>query len=315
MSAEAAQPVAAMSQDAIARHSRSFNLASRLLDPKTATAVATLYAWCRHADDAIDDSPPAEQPARLRELRTSLALAYGSSLPRAEQWQRFQRLVAEYRVPIAYPQALLDGMEMDVARQRYRTTDELDGYCYRVAGVVGVMLCHVFGVRRASALRSAAHLGMAMQLTNICRDVMEDWQRGRLYIPDDLLTACGAGDLREKLDEPLPPSARAALALAMQRLLARADVWYASADSALTALPFRAQLATRAARLIYARIGHELARRQHDVFAGRAVVPGLTKLFLVVKAVFASLVALPATLGFQAAELPPSIRYPEDVLP
>ncbi len=308
-------PQVAAARRVMAQHSKSFTVASRLLDPKTAGAVAVLYAWCRRADDAVDTSPPGEQAERLLELRTEIE-TLSAGQPQADAMLgQLQRVFREYRVPAAYPRTLLDGMEMDVNGQRYATFAELFSYCYRVAGVVGVMLCHVFGVRRPAALRNAAQLGMAMQLTNIARDVLEDWERGRLYIPDELLERCGAPDLRRALGSALPRSARAPLALALRHLLRQADEWYRSADAGLTALPFRAQLATRAARLVYSRIGRQIAARDYDVFAGRALVSGWAKAGLVIRALLASLAAVPWTLRFRAAPLCALLRYPDDVLP
>ncbi|HEY3592530.1 MAG TPA: squalene/phytoene synthase family protein, partial [Polyangiaceae bacterium] len=155
---------------------------------------------------------------------------------------------------------------------------------HRVAGVVGLMMCHVLGARGPSALRHAAHLGIAMQLTNICRDVVEDWERGRMYLPDDILSETGAPKLAAHLGGPLERSHGPALAGALRKLLALADQYYCSGDAGLPALPSRAAFAVRAARLVYADIGRNLARRDFDVFAGRAVVSQTRKLTLVARA-------------------------------
>jgi phytoene synthase len=299
----------------MAQHSKSFTVASRLLDTRTADAVAVLYAWCRRADDAIDASARGEQPARLQELWSDLDSVCEGRAQVDPLLAELQLVFAAYHVPAAYPRTLLEGMQMDVNGQPYATLAELYGYCYRVAGVVGVMLCHVFGVSSEAALRHAAHLGMAMQLTNVARDVLEDWERGRLYLPDELLEQSGAGNLRGALGKALPPRAREPLARAIRELLRQAEHWYRSADSAMTALPFRAQLATRAARLIYSRIGQELAAQNYDVFAGRAVVSGRVKAWLVLRALLGSLAALPAALRFRAVPRHGLLRYPVDVLP
>jgi phytoene synthase len=157
---------------------------------------------------------------------------------------------------------------------------ELHLYCYRVAGVVGLMMSHVMGVREDAALRSAAHLGMAMQLTNICRDVLEDWDLGRLYLPRELLAPLGAGALEQELGRTFPAWAREPVAQALRQLLALAERLYASGERGLPALPARCAVAVRAARLIYGAIGAEVQRRGCDVLAGRAVVPGWKKVAL-----------------------------------
>jgi phytoene synthase len=147
----------------------------------------------------------------------------------------------------------------------------------------------VFGVRDPRALGNANDLGIAMQLTNICRDVEEDFRRNRLYLPAHLLRAAGAPELA-------PPTgdlarARPALARVVRELLALADRYYASGDAGIPALPFRVALAVRSARLVYAAIGREIAKRNHDVLAGRAVVPWFRKLGLVLRAVGGELVS------------------------
>jgi len=137
---------------------------------------------------------------------------------------------------------------------------------------VGLMLCHVFGLSDARARENAAHLGIAMQLTNICRDVREDADRDRRYLPNDLLLACGESNGRELVR------------VAVERLLSLADRYYRSADAGFFALPVRAALAARAARHVYSAIGHELAARHFDALAGRVAVPGWKKLALVASA-------------------------------
>jgi phytoene synthase len=158
-----------------------------------------------------------------------------------------------------------------------------------VAGVVGLMLCHVFGLRDPRALVNAEHLGIAMQITNICRDVVEDFRNDRVYLPADWLRESGAPELSPPAGELL--AARAALAAVISRALAVADRYYASGDAGLPALSFRVALAVRAARLVYAEIGEVLRRRGGDALAGRAVVPLRRKLVLVARAVFAELFA------------------------
>jgi phytoene synthase len=265
----------------IANKSKSFALASRLLPRKTGDEVAVLYAYCRRADDEVDLAPPEEQAERVERLYAELASIYAGE-PQAEPLlAEFQALVQRRQIPEEYPRALLDGMRSDLGPVRLANLDELLLYSYRVAGVVGLMLCHVFGLSDRKALKNAADLGIAMQLTNICRDVREDLARGRVYVPADVLAASGAlgvGDFDSSL-----------VARAVQRLLAIADGYYRSGDAGLYALPLRAALAVRAARLVYSSIGDELARRGFDALRGRAVVPGWRKLALVGRAVFEEL--------------------------
>ena len=184
-------------------------------------------------------------------------------------------------------------MAMDLANTRYATTDELIAYAYRVAGVVGLMMTHVLGIDDDDAVVPAVHLGIAMQLTNVCRDVAEDWQRGRLYIPDDVLARHGARGLAGSLGDPLPGDAVPALAGAVRDLLALADRYYASADRGVVALPWRAAFAIRSARDVYSAIGGRIALVDHDVTAGRAFVPRAGKLARVATAALRTLTSTP----------------------
>lgn len=284
-------------------NSRSFALAARLLAPRDRSDLSILYAWCRRADDAIDLAgavPPSECLLELRRELTLLSDRRDLSSPLLSE---FRGVLERRRIPLDYPLELLDGLEMDVCGHRYRSFDELLVYCWRVAGVVGVMLCHIFGVSHPSARRQAAHLGIAMQLTNICRDVLEDWDRGRLYLPEDLLNSVGAPNLTKRVGQPLPRSAREALALAVEQLLNLADRFYRSADSGMHYLPFRAGWAARVARLVYSEIGSEIRRRGSDVFAGRCVVPAGRKVVLVVRALLQSLASWPRIRGARSAQL------------
>jgi phytoene synthase len=271
----------------LARHSRSFHLASCLFPRARRDEVAAVYAWCRACDDAIDLAPPSGQSAALESLRRNLGSVYAGE-PQADAVAScFQEVVRRRSIPIEYPLELLEGMSMDVGFVRYARERELLVYCWRVAGVVGLMMCHVMGVSDPSAAPHAAHLGIAMQLTNICRDVLEDLERGRVYLPSEWLSAEVARELAlgaQARSGSLPAKARRELTIAARRMLALADRYYASADVGLTHLEPRSALAVRTARLVYAEIGREIERRGFDVLAGRAVVPTRTKLRLMGRA-------------------------------
>jgi len=158
----------------------------------------------------------------------------------------------------------------------------------RVA-VIGLMMCHVMGVSHPGALRHAVHLGLAMQLTNVCRDVREDWQRGRLYLPDALLQRHGAGGLGADRGRPFPDAAVGACRQVVAELLGIAEGYYRSSDAGLAHLSWRCALGVDAARRIYSAIGEPIARRGHDVRAPRAVVPMARKLWLCARAAGAAL--------------------------
>jgi phytoene synthase len=292
-----------LARQTIAAHSKSFALASKLLGARLRDATAVVYTWCRRADDAVDELSAFSAREELLRLQRELRSVYAGTA-RDPVLAAFSDVVKARGIPMTYPGALLAGMEMDVSSARYQTVDDVIVYAYRVAGVVGLMMAHVFGVRDDQALVHAAHLGIAMQLTNICRDVSEDWNRGRLYVPADLLARHGATDLAGDLGKPLPDSARVPLAASVAELLQLADRYYASGAAGEHALPWRAALAVRAARGVYSAIGNELAARDHDVTAGRAVVPRNTKLARVAAATARTLVEAPWRIFRRRARVP-----------
>lgn len=266
-----------LARASLARGSKSFALAARVLPPSCRDDMAVLYAFCRRADDAIDDAPLAEQPARVEALARELDSVYAGQAQTDPVLSEFQRVVRRYAIPEEHPRALLDGFRSDVGTVRLGTVAELLVYAHRVAGVVGLMSCRVFGVHDARALEHADDLGIAMQLTNVCRDVAEDWERDRVYLPAELLGSAA--------DAPLALASKPRVELALRRLLELADRYYASGERGLVALPLRVAIAVRAARLVYAAIGERIAAQGFDVHAGRAVVPTARKLWLVLCAV------------------------------
>lgn len=288
----------------IAHHSKSFALASKLLGPRLRDQTAVVYTWCRRADDAVDEGNDPHAIARLHaELDDAYAGRAGDPVLAA-----FGEVALARNIPRAYPDALLAGMAMDADGAQYLVHEDLIRYAWRVAGVVGMMMTHVFGVSNDEALVPAAHLGIAMQLTNICRDVAEDWQRGRLYIPDELLAEHGAAGLAGELGTPLPRAAIAPLSAAVRDLLALAERYYRSADRGIPSLPWRAAVAVRVARDVYAGIGDRIALAGHDVTAGRAVVPRHTKLARVASALVWSALTAPVRA------FSPAVRVPQRTL-
>jgi 15-cis-phytoene synthase len=274
-----------LAREVIAHHSKSFALASKLLPSTARDEAAVLYAWCRYVDDAVDE---------------------GHTLPSVPQpiEGAFRAVMQRRSIPDAYPRELLAGMTMDLEGTHYATVDDLITYAWRVAGVVGLMMTHVLGVADDDALVPAAHLGIAMQLTNVCRDVAEDWQRGRLYIPAELLGS--ARGLARDVCGALPPFAVPPLASAVRELLALADRYYRSADRGIPLLPWRAAIGVRSARDVYSAIGERIARVDHDVSAGRAVVPHASKLARVVAAAARIAASAPRRLLARHRYAPPT---------
>jgi phytoene synthase len=263
--------------------SRSFHAASLLLPRRVRAPASALYAFCRLADDAVDlDGGRAGAVARLRER---LARAYeGRPLPIPAD-RAFAAAVARHGVPRALPEALLEGLAWDAeGGRRYEDLPALEAYAARVAGSVGCMMAVLMGVRDPAALARACDLGVAMQLTNIARDVGEDARAGRLYLPLRWLREAGV-DPDAWLARPVPTPA---IAEVVRRLLAAADDLYRRAGAGIAALPLGCRPGIRAAGLLYAAIGREVEERGFDSVTARARVPAPRKAALLLRA------ALPA---------------------
>ena len=289
MNSEAQQ----LCQDSIRRNSRSFYLASQLLPKRDRGHATVVYAWCRRADDAVDEGY-GDKHAALAELQRELDDIEAGRRTGDAIVDAFGDVVRSCGIPLLYPRELLEGMASDIGAVCYQTMAELLEYCYRVASTVGLMMCHVMGVDDDEAIANAAHLGVAMQLTNISRDVLEDWQRGRLYLPDELLDRHGVAGLGNHLGEHLPVDAQEAVSSAVRELLQLADRYYSSGDEGLDRLPWRCSVAIEAARRIYAEIGKVLVDRECDIVAGRAVVSPKRKMELVGQCLVHQAKALPA---------------------
>jgi len=263
---------------AIRTGSRTFYAASKLLPLSVRKPAYGLYAFCRLSDDAVDLGDGS--PGALDRLRHRLALACeGRPLPFAAD-RAMADLMRRYAIPRAVPEALLEGLGWDCDGRRYETLRDLQGYAARVASTVGVMMTCLMGVRDAGALARACDLGVAMQLTNIARDVGEDARAGRLYLPLEWLLEAGV-DPEAFLADPQPTDA---LKGVIAKLLAAADALYARARSGVAALPPSCRPAILAAADIYAAIGAEIAVAGFDGVTRRARVSGRRKLRLLSKA-------------------------------
>lgn len=257
----------------MAKGSKSFSLAALLFDKDRREAARLLYSWCRHCDDAVDQAPSKEAAlAALDELRTQTRAAFRGEVVVDPAFVAFRELCLRYKIPELYPLELLEGMRMDVEGHVYRTERDLRLYCYRVASVVGLMMVHVMGVSSARALRHAVDTGMAMQMTNIARDVREDFEMGRIYLPASWFKELSLR--RPNVTDAFDPATFAPVA---RRLVARADELYASGRAGLKYLPWRAALAVGAAQTIYRAIGHLVVRRGQRAWDRRAVVSKAAK--------------------------------------
>ncbi|MFZ4739248.1 MAG: phytoene/squalene synthase family protein [Bradymonadia bacterium] len=258
--------------------SKSFHAAGRLLPARIKPDVTVLYAFCRVADDLVDE---AEDTARgVAEVRALLDRTYGGAPANDPVERAFARLVERVRLPRTLPEALLEGFEWDALNRRYADLGEVRAYSARVAASVGVMMTWLMGPRDAETLARACDLGVAMQLTNIARDVGTDARMGRIYLPLEDLRARGVDP-----DALLrAPTFTPALGEVVERLLVEADRLYAQAEAGIVRLPPDCRAAIWAARLVYADIGLIVRRRGLDSVSGRASTSTLRKVFRLLQA-------------------------------
>ena len=262
--------------------SKTFFAASLLLPARVRAPASALYAFCRLADDEVDLG--TDPHGAMRGLHDRLDDIYDGR-PRAIDADRaLAGVVHHFELPRALLDALLEGFLWDAQGRRYETVEDLHAYGARVAGTVGAMMALVMGAREPAALARACELGVAMQLTNIARDVGEDARNGRLYLPRAWLREAGVDP-----DAWLAaPRFDAALAGVVQRLLDEADALYRRAEPGICALARDCRPAICAARLVYAEIGREIERNGLDSVTRRAVVTRQRKLALIARATAAA---------------------------
>jgi phytoene synthase len=267
---------------AIRAGSRTFHAASHLLPLRVREPALSLYAFCREADDAIDQSDAPE--AALAVLQERLDLAYRRRPLDNPADRAFADVVARFHIPRAVPAALLEGFAWDAQGRCYEDLPALRAYGMRVAGTVGIMMALLMGVRAPAALARAADLGVGMQLSNIARDVGEDARLGRVYLPRTWLREAGIA-VDDWLSRPRfdPQLGRVVL-----RLLEEARQLYERAAAGVAELPVECRPAIHAARLMYAEIGREVGRAGGDSVSGRAVVSASRKLMLLMQAIASS---------------------------
>ncbi|MBT9486741.1 MAG: phytoene/squalene synthase family protein [Rubrivivax sp.] len=263
--------------------SKSFFAASLLLPPRVRAPATAIYAFCRRADDLIDlGGNPA---AAMASLRQRLDGIYAGTPQDIDCDLALAAIVQSHRIPRVLLDALLEGFLWDTDGRQYDTLAELEAYAARVAGTVGAMMALVMHTTHPQAVARACELGVAMQLTNIARDVGEDARNGRLYLPRQWLHEVGIQP-QAWLQAPVFD---ARLAQVIERLLAAADALYLRAEHGIAALPRDCRPAIRAARLVYAEIGQQLRRSGHDAIGQRTVVPTRRKLALMARASAAAL--------------------------
>ena len=270
----------------LASHSRSFRFAARFFPPDGVARVARVYAYCRVTDDLVDHPLPGQGAGEMLEAWVALSRDAHAGIPSGlPLLDRVMAEMAEAGVPFTYAAELAEGMRMDLRSERYATAGELRRYTYRVASVVGLWLTRLFGVHDPAILARAERMGHAMQLTNILRDVGEDWTRGRLYLPADLLREHGVEE--EALAEmcaggPISAGYRALV----ESMLRVAEDDYRAAFSALPALPPSLARPVAVAAHVYRGIHRDIRRRGYDNLRQRAHTGVLAKGVLAARALW-----------------------------
>lgn len=267
---EPGQPDISAPKQVLARHGKSFYWASLFLGNTIADRAAALYQFCRFVDDLADGDLPYRQES-LEDIRARLS---GASCSAGAEVEAFIQLASDNHIPLAAARELLDGMLKDQQPTAVADEAELLRYCHAVAGTVGLMMCRVLNCRHSRADSFAIDLGIAMQLTNIARDVMEDANMGRRYLPASWVDLSPADIAEAGIDS------RQSVARAVDRLLDLAEEYYRSALLGIHLLPFRSRFAITVALRVYRQIGILLRRRNLRWWLGRVFVGKPEKVLL-----------------------------------
>ena len=258
-----------------AQSGSSFYYSFLFLDAERRRAITALYAFCREVDDLVDGvTSPDVAHAKLAWWRQEIAATFAGT-PQHPVARALQGVVKAFALPQRQFQTVLDGMAMDLERTRYVDFAELELYCYRVAGVVGVMSAEIFGTTEQATREYARELGIAFQLTNIVRDVGEDARRGRIYLPQDELARFGVS-----ASSIIKGERSEAFVALMRHQVTRARARYAKA---LALLPGQDRVAQRPGLImaaIYQRLQDEIEASGFDVLDQRIALTPLTKFWI-----------------------------------
>ena len=267
-----------------AHYSKSFYISARMLPRERRWATFALYGFCRYADNLIDN-PRSRTTKELEEevnfISKELKRAYRTGESEHPILKPFVVVALKYGIPIEYPLELLKGVLMDIKITRYQTFDDLYLFCYRVAGVVGLMMTYVLGYKTSKAFQYAEKLGIAMQLTNILRDIKEDKNMGRIYLPQEELVHFGVTE-DDMINERMTANFRGL----MQFQVERAHQYYKEADKGIPMLERKAQFAIYSASKIYQGILRKIEARDYNSFLGRVFVPQMKKIGILLQEIF-----------------------------
>lgn len=259
---------------------RNFYYSFVLLSDEQRDAMCALYAFMRHCDD-LSDEPGANREA-IERWRVEMDAALDGTTGMGPVWPAFHDAVTRYRIPRQYFHEMIDGVESDLETRRIETFDELYRYCYQVASVAGLTALHIFGFESPDALPLAEKCGIAFQLTNILRDIREDSERDRIYLPDEDLKRFGvtAEDLRAGKRND-------AFTSLMSFEASRAKDYYNESKPLLAMVSPRSRASLAALIAIYSRLLERIEASGYDVFTRRVRLPAAEKIWIMLRAMVA----------------------------
>jgi phytoene synthase len=257
---------------------KNFYYSFLLLSRPQRQAMCAIYAFMRYCDDLSDAEGISDRAGAIARWQADLDVALAGSAPENPVWPAFADAVARYRIPHEYFRAMIRGVSSDLEPRHVQTFQELYDYCYHVASVVGLTIIHIFGFNDPRALELAERCGVAFQLTNILRDVREDAEHGRVYLPAEDLVKFGVKD--EELSG-------AALSPALRKLLefeaARARAYYQETESLIELVDGRSRASLKALIGIYSRLLERISDSGYEVLRERVRVPAWEKIWILAR--------------------------------
>ncbi len=276
-------------EDSIRKGSKTFHFASRFMKGERRKAFHAIYAFCRQTDNLVDDNEgkPKLQRMLINDWRKRLMEAIKTGHSSDPVLNPFIYVMKKYKIPLRYPLELMRGVSMDIDKKDYKTFRELRRYCFRVASIVGLMLLHILGINpiTSAAKRYATKLGIAMQLTNILRDVGEDARMGRVYFPTEELERYGLTK-EDLLTQNISRISGADFISFIKFQVARARRYYQEAVKVLAAIQSEVRVVIALCFTLYREILSVIEENRYEVFAKRAYVTTLRKLALYIRIVF-----------------------------
>lgn len=273
-------------------HAKSFYFSAKFLPKHKQQPIYALYALCRHVDDEVDEADVSSETEAIEAVerwKAKLQAIYeGASQKSANNQQNlvltaWENLLETYKIPLKLPLELMKGVLMDTHTKRYQTFDELYVYCYRVASTVGLMSSEIFGYEKPETLDYAEALGIAMQLTNILRDVKEDAKMGRIYLPQEDLVKFNVSE-----EQIFASEFNENFVEMMKFEIERARHYYRQAEKGIPLLETDTRFTVLLASRIYGKILDEIEKQNYDVFAKRAHTTSRQKVFMIPKIWLAS---------------------------